>query len=61
MNDVLWDIWSTYGRKPLVLCRRGGGAWERLPESSGRDDYALGDLTHIRIYSPFTREPQKDF
>ncbi len=24
MTDVLWDMWSTYGRKPLVLCRRGG-------------------------------------
>ena len=61
MNDLLWDIWSTYGRKPLVLCRREGGAWEMIPESSGKDDYALGDLTHIRIYSPFTQEPQKGF
>ncbi|HOO88457.1 MAG TPA: hypothetical protein PK442_12200, partial [Synergistales bacterium] len=26
MTDVLWDMWSTYGRKPLVLRRRGGGA-----------------------------------
>ncbi|HPE66128.1 MAG TPA: hypothetical protein PK849_08110 [Synergistales bacterium] len=61
MTDVLWDMWSTYGRKPLVLCRRGGGAWQRLPEASGRNDSALGDLTHLRIYSPFTEEPQKGF
>jgi hypothetical protein len=61
MTDVLWDMWSTYGRKPLVLCRRAGGAWQRLPEASGRNDSALGDLTHLRIYSPFTEEPQKGF
>ncbi|MDD3916047.1 MAG: hypothetical protein PHX00_02760 [Synergistaceae bacterium] len=61
MTDALWDMWSTYGRKPLVLCRRGGGAWEKLPEASGRNDSALGDLTHLRIYSPFTEEPQKGF
>lgn len=61
MTDALWDMWSTYGRRPLVLCRRGGGAWERLPEAAGRDDYALGDVTHLRIYSPFTEEPQKEF
>ena len=60
MTDALWDMWSTYGRKPLVLCRRGGGAWEKLPEAAGRNDYALGDVTHLRIYSPFTEEPQKE-
>ena len=61
LEDELWDLWSTYGRKPLVLCRREGGQWERLPESSGRNDFALGDLTHIRFYSPFTEEPQEGF
>jgi hypothetical protein len=61
MTDRLWDMWSTYGRKPLVLCRRKGGPWERLPEAGGRNDFALGDVTHLRIYSPFTREPQSNF
>ena len=61
MTDVLWDMWSTYGRKPLVLCRRGGGAWQRLPEASGRNDSEVGDLSHLRIYSPFTEDPQKGF
>ena len=61
MTDTLWDIWSTYGRKSLVLCRKKGGPWEKLPEAGGKDDFALGDVTHLRIYSPFTEEPQKGF
>jgi hypothetical protein len=59
LSDVLWDIWSTYGRKPLVLCRMDGGPWEKLPEEGGKQDFALERVTHIRIYSPFTEEPQK--
>ena len=58
LNDSLWDLWSTYGRKPLILCRRDGGPWTMLPEKGGRDDLALQDVTHLRIYSPFTKEPQ---
>jgi len=61
LTDKLWDMWSTYGRKPLVLCRRDGGKWERLPEASGRNDFAYRDITHLRIYSPFTAEPQAGF
>lgn len=59
-GDALWDMWSTEGRKPLVLCRLDGGKWEKLPEEGGRQDGALGRVTHIRIYSPFTAEPQKN-
>ena len=59
LSDVLWDIWSTYGRKPLVLCRLDGGPWEKLPEKSGKQDFALEQVTHLRIYCPFTGEPQK--
>ena len=59
-KDTLWDMWSTEGRKPLVLCRLDGGEWEKLPEEGGRQDGALGRVTHIRIYSPFTAEPQGD-
>ena len=36
----------------LVLCRRNGGEWERLPEVSGRFFDALQDITHLRLYSP---------
>ena len=60
LSDVLWDIWSTYGRKPLVLCRLDGGPWEKLPEEGGKQDFALERVTHLRIYSPFTGEPQKE-
>ncbi len=59
LSDNLPDIWSQYGRRPLVLCRRNGGNWERLPEVSGRVDDALNDVTHIRLYFPSWYEPQK--
>ncbi|MBQ7220122.1 MAG: hypothetical protein IJS28_03995 [Synergistaceae bacterium] len=52
LGDKLPDVWSQYGRKPLVLCRRDGGEWERLPEVSGKVDDALIDVTHLRIYFP---------
>ena len=52
------DLWSTYGRRPLVLCRRNGGTWEHLPAVSGRQDGALKDVTHLRLYFPFWDEPQ---
>ena len=52
MGDKLPDLWNQYGRKPLVLCRRDGGDWERLPDVSGKVDDALRDVTHIRIYFP---------
>lgn len=58
-TEHLWDLWSTYGRKPLVLCRLDGGKWERLPEVSGRQDHALERLTHLRIYFPIAEEPIK--
>ena len=57
-DDRLADIWSTYGRRPLVLCRRSGGPWEHLPSVSGRQDDALKDVTHLRLYFPFWDEPQ---
>ena len=59
MSDELWDMWSTYGRKPLVLCRLDGGPWEKIPESGGKQDLALKRVTHFRIYCPFSEEPQK--
>ena len=52
LNDKLPDLWSQYGRKPLVLCRRDGGNWESLPEISGKVDDGLSDVTHLRIYFP---------
>ena len=52
LKDRLPDVWSYYGRKPLVLCRRDGGAWERLPDAAGKVDDALRDVTHLRIYFP---------
>ncbi len=59
MDDRLSDLWSTYGRRPLVLCRRSGGPWEHLPTVAGRRDEALLDVTHLRLYYPFWDEPQK--
>jgi hypothetical protein len=56
-GETLWDLWSTYGRKPLVLARLQGGEWGKLPLSSGRDDNALKEVTHLRIYFPITKEP----
>ncbi len=57
LGDSLPDIWSQYGRRPLVICRRNGGEWEKLPEVSGRVDDALREITHLRIYYPSWREP----
>jgi len=50
------DLWSTYGRKPLVLARFDGGPWRRLPPLSGQVDDVLRNLTHLRIYYPFWNE-----
>lgn len=58
LDDRLEDLWSTYGRRPLVLCRMGGGPWERLPAVSGRVDDALMDMTHLRLFFPFWDEPK---
>lgn len=58
-DEELWDIWSTYGRRPLVLARLDGGPWGALPIASGRVDDALAEVSHIRIYFPFTDEPQE--
>lgn len=57
LSDALWDMWSTYGRKPLALCRIDGGPWQKFPGGAGRQDHVFDRVTHIRIYSPFTREP----
>lgn len=59
-SEVLWDLWSTYGRRSLVLARLKGGPWTKIPALSGRQDHALEDITHLRIYYPFTRELQRD-
>jgi len=55
-HDRLPDIWSAYGRKPLVLGRFGGGPWRRLPPASGQAGDGLRGLTHLRIYYPFWNE-----
>ncbi|MBQ7193407.1 MAG: hypothetical protein IJR98_03445 [Synergistaceae bacterium] len=52
LGDRLPDFWSYYGRKPLILCRRDGGNWEKLPEVSGKVDDGLRDITHLRFYFP---------
>ncbi|MDR1622276.1 MAG: hypothetical protein LBS00_07870 [Synergistaceae bacterium] len=59
LDDKLPDVWSTYGRKPLVLGRFDGGPWKALPPVSGKVDDALRSLTHLRIYYPFWEEPQR--
>lgn len=55
----LTDIWWTYGRKPLILCRLRGGKWQKLPSVTGRNDTALRYVSHLRIYFPVIREPLK--
>jgi hypothetical protein len=57
LDEKLSDVWSTYGRKPLVLGRFSGGPWRALPSVSGKMDGALRSLTHLRLYYPFWREP----
>ena len=52
LDDKLPDIFSHYGRRPLVICRRDGGNWEMLPEVSGKVDDGLKDVTHLRLYFP---------
>ena len=52
-GEKLEDTISTYGRKPLVLCRLNNSDWVKLPKASGKSDDALKDVTHIRIYFPF--------
>lgn len=56
-GEELWDLWSTYGRKPLVLVRENGGPWSKMPSASGKIDDALIGVTHLRIYFPITEEP----
>lgn len=58
LNDRLTDIWSTYGRKPLILGRFDGGPWQELPPIGGKVDDGLRTLTHLRIYYPFWNELQ---
>lgn len=57
-NEKLWDVWSTYGRRPVVYARVNGGGWGKLPEISGKDNDGLKEVTHLKIYFPFTKEPQ---
>ncbi len=57
IGEKLWDFWSTYGRRSLVMCRIDGGEWKRLDAVAGKDDHAFDHITHLRIYAPFTREP----
>jgi hypothetical protein len=56
--EKLSALWSTYGRRPLVLGRFDGGPWRRLPAVAGKADNALRSLTHLRLYYPFWDEPQ---
>lgn len=56
-GEEMWDLWSTYGRKPLVLVRENGGSWSKMPSASGKIDDALASVTHLRIYFPITEEP----
>ena len=46
------DIINAYNLRPLVLCRISGGNWQKLPVVSGKEDNALKNITHLRIYYP---------
>ncbi|MDR1649486.1 MAG: hypothetical protein LBR71_04430, partial [Synergistaceae bacterium] len=54
--EKLSGLWSTYGRRPLVLGRFDGGPWRRLPAITGKADDGLRSLTHLRLYYPFWEE-----
>ena len=57
-REKLWDFWSSFGRRSLVLCRMNGSKkWQRIDEAVGKDNTALEGITHLRIYTPFTSEP----
>jgi len=56
-NEQLWDMWSNYLGRSLILCRKNGDKWTNLPERSGRNDSALSEITHLRIYIPLYQEP----
>jgi len=58
-GEKLWDLWSTYGRKCPLLVRINGGAWQKVPEVSGKQPRAFENVTHLRIYYPHTEEPGK--
>ncbi len=58
-GEKLWDLWSTYGRRSLVLVRENGGHWKQMLQATARNDTALERVTHLRLYFPSTREPQK--
>ena len=58
LNDRLADMWSTWGRRPLILGRFDGGPWKELPPIVGKVDDGLRSLTHLRVYYPFWDELQ---
>lgn len=57
VRERLWDFWSSFGRRSLVMCRVNGGEWQRFDDVRGKDDAVFSDVTHIRIYVPTVREP----
>lgn len=58
-GEEMWDVWSTYGRKSLVLPRYDNGKWQRLKRADGKSMDALKSITELRLYYPFTEEIQK--
>lgn len=58
-EELMWDLWSSYGRRSLILVRLDGGEWQFMPIVSGRNDDGLRSVTHLRIYYPITGEPLK--
>lgn len=58
LGDRLPDMWSHYGRRPLILCRIDGGNWERVPEISGKIDDGFRNVTHLRLYFPSWSSPK---
>ncbi|MBP5211680.1 MAG: hypothetical protein J6Z30_02365 [Pyramidobacter sp.] len=57
VREKLWNFWSTFGRRSLVMCRVNGREWQRFPAAVGRDDHIYDDITHVRLYVPYTKEP----
>ncbi|MEG1502175.1 MAG: hypothetical protein RR370_02180 [Synergistaceae bacterium] len=53
--DSFNDIILKYGRKSLFLVRINGGNWQKVPSFVGKQNFSLKDITHIRIYFPFSK------
>ena len=59
-GEKMWDMWSSYGRRSLVLARYENGGWERLRESAGRNDNSLRGINGAaNLLSVYGRDTER--